>query len=146
MISTPGPLELLVILGLALLVLGPNRLPDAARSAGKAYRDFRAALSDEDEDEDEFASGDEYDLAEAGPAAEAEYREEVAGDDDTAAELADAGPAGEAGYREKVTGADEAGDEPAGSVDAGDEPAGAATQRTRGTGTEAGDPAPPPIS
>ena len=118
MISTPGPLELLVILGLALLVLGPNRLPDAARSAGKAYRDFRAALSGDNEDGDEFAAGDEYDLAEAGPAAEAEYREEVAGDDDTAAELADAGPAGEAAYREKAA----------------------------GTGTEAGDPAPPPIS
>lgn len=127
MISTPGPLELLVILGLALLVLGPSRLPDAARSAGRAYRNFRAALSDDNEDEDEFAAGDEYDLAEAGPAAEAEYREEVAGedddaqpggDDDAAAELADAGPAGEAAYREKAA----------------------------GTGTEAGDPAPPPVS
>jgi sec-independent protein translocase protein TatA len=126
MISTPGPLELLVILGLALLVLGPNRLPEAARSAGKAYRDFRAALSGDNDDEDEFAAGDEHDLADAGPAAEAEYREEVAGEEDDAetagkddaAELADAGPAGEAAYREK----------------------------TAGTGTEAGDPAPPPVS
>ncbi len=123
MISTPGPMELLLILGLALLVLGPTRLPDAARSAGKAYRDFRAALSGDDEDEDEFAAGDEeHDLAEAGPAAEEAYREKVAGEyedgEDHAAELADAGPAGEAAYREKAP----------------------------GTGTEAGDPAPPPVS
>ena len=62
MISTPGPLELLLILGLALLVLGPTRLPDAARSAGKAVRELRDALSGhEDEDEDEFADADDDD-------------------------------------------------------------------------------------
>lgn len=126
MISTPGPLELLLILGLALLVLGPNRLPDAARSAGKAVRDFRDALSGEHDPEDEFASGDEDDAIEAGPAAEAEYRERVAGEDHeepgepegSEAAAAEAGPAGEAEYRE----------------------------RKSGSGTEAGDPAPPPIS
>ena len=35
-----GP-ELLVILIVALLVLGPNRLPQAARSMGKAMAEFR---------------------------------------------------------------------------------------------------------
>ena len=34
-ISAPGPLELMVILVVALIVLGPARLPDAARSVGK---------------------------------------------------------------------------------------------------------------
>src|SRR3954452_10062304 len=82
MISTPGPLELLLILGLALLVLGPNRLPDAARSAGKAVRDFRDALSGEHDPEDEFASADEDESIGGGPAAEAEYRERVAGDEE----------------------------------------------------------------
>jgi sec-independent protein translocase protein TatA len=63
MISTPGPLELLLILGLALLVLGPTRLPDAARSAGKAVRELRDALSGhDDEDEDEFDDEDEEEL------------------------------------------------------------------------------------
>lgn len=35
-----GP-ELLVVLIIALLVLGPNRLPQAARSMGKAMAEFR---------------------------------------------------------------------------------------------------------
>lgn len=35
-----GP-ELLVVLIIALLVLGPNRLPQAARSMGKAMSEFR---------------------------------------------------------------------------------------------------------
>src|SRR3954451_9688162 len=84
MISTPGPIERLLILGLALLVLGPNRLPSAARSAGKAVRDFRDALSGGDRDEeDEFAADDE-ELVAAGPAAEAEYREPAAGEDENA--------------------------------------------------------------
>jgi sec-independent protein translocase protein TatA len=51
MISTPSPMELLVILVIALVVLGPKRLPETARSLGKGIRDFKAALSGEHEDE-----------------------------------------------------------------------------------------------
>ncbi|HVL93859.1 MAG TPA: Sec-independent protein translocase protein TatB [Acidimicrobiales bacterium] len=36
-----GPLEVVVILVVALVVLGPNRLPDAARSVGKAFAELR---------------------------------------------------------------------------------------------------------
>ena len=36
-----GPLEFLVIAVLALVVLGPERLPDAARQAGKVMGDLR---------------------------------------------------------------------------------------------------------
>jgi TatA/E family protein of Tat protein translocase len=46
-----GPLELLVVGIIALLVLGPSRLPDAARAMGKGMREFRSALSDDDDDE-----------------------------------------------------------------------------------------------
>jgi sec-independent protein translocase protein TatA len=55
-ISAPGPLELLVILGIALIVLGPKKLPDAARSVGRGVREFKETLqgvNDYDEDVDE---------------------------------------------------------------------------------------------
>ena len=58
-----GPLELVVVLIIALLVLGPQRLPEMARAAGKGLREFRGALSgvtrDEDEGEDEGEDEDE---------------------------------------------------------------------------------------
>jgi sec-independent protein translocase protein TatA len=55
-ISAPGPLELLVILGIALIVLGPKKLPDAARSVGRGVREFKETLqgvNDYDDDVDE---------------------------------------------------------------------------------------------
>jgi len=53
-----SPLEIIVLLVIALIVLGPQRLPEMARSVGRGMREFRAALTsdrddDEDEDEDE---------------------------------------------------------------------------------------------
>jgi sec-independent protein translocase protein TatA len=49
-----GPLELIVVGIIALLVLGPQRLPDAARAFGKGVREFRGALAmDSDEDDDD---------------------------------------------------------------------------------------------
>lgn len=36
-----GPAEILVVLVVALIVLGPTKLPDAARSVGKAVAEFR---------------------------------------------------------------------------------------------------------
>jgi sec-independent protein translocase protein TatA len=55
-ISAPGPLELLVILVVALLVLGPKRLPEAARSVGRGMRELKdslAGVNDDRDDEDE---------------------------------------------------------------------------------------------
>jgi sec-independent protein translocase protein TatA len=46
-----GPLELLVIGVIALLVLGPKRLPDAARALGRGMRELKEAMAGEDEDE-----------------------------------------------------------------------------------------------
>jgi sec-independent protein translocase protein TatA len=57
-ISAPGPIELLFILGLALLVLGPSKLPDAARSIGRGVRELRDALQGRDDD-DEYYEPDE---------------------------------------------------------------------------------------
>ena len=41
-----GISEILVVLVVALLVLGPNRLPGAARQMGKALQEFRRVTTD----------------------------------------------------------------------------------------------------
>ena len=50
-LSAPGPLELMVILVIALIVLGPQKLPEAARSVGKGMRELKESLTTEDDDE-----------------------------------------------------------------------------------------------
>jgi sec-independent protein translocase protein TatA len=42
------PTHLLFILVIALLVLGPKRLPEVGRSLGRGLRDFRSAIGGED--------------------------------------------------------------------------------------------------
>jgi TatA/E family protein of Tat protein translocase len=41
-----GPGELILILVIALVVLGPGKLPDVASSLGKSVREFRKAATD----------------------------------------------------------------------------------------------------
>ncbi len=41
-----GMPELLIILGVALLVLGPKKLPEMARSLGRAMAEFRRASTE----------------------------------------------------------------------------------------------------
>jgi sec-independent protein translocase protein TatA len=41
-----NPVHLIFLAAVALLVLGPKRLPEVARSLGKGIRDFREAMSD----------------------------------------------------------------------------------------------------
>ena len=49
-----GPLEIALVAIIALIVLGPAKLPDAARAMGRGMREFKGALSgDEDEHDDE---------------------------------------------------------------------------------------------
>jgi sec-independent protein translocase protein TatA len=51
-----GPLELIIVLVIALLVFGPKRLPDLGRSLGSGMREFKdsiTASSKRDEDDDE---------------------------------------------------------------------------------------------
>ena len=50
-----GPMELIVVLAIALIVLGPKRLPDAGKSVGKGMREFKEALTggSKDDAEDE---------------------------------------------------------------------------------------------
>ena len=41
-----GVPELLVILGIALLIFGPRKLPDVARGMGQAIRGFKQAINE----------------------------------------------------------------------------------------------------
>jgi sec-independent protein translocase protein TatA len=41
-----GPLEIVVILVVALLVFGPNRLPEIGRQVGSAFRELRRVQHD----------------------------------------------------------------------------------------------------
>ena len=48
-----GPMELVVVLIIALVVLGPKKLPEVGRSVGKGMREFKESLSGESDDRDE---------------------------------------------------------------------------------------------
>ena len=48
-----GPMELLVVGIIALIVLGPKRLPEVGRSLGKGIREFKDSLNSIGEDDDE---------------------------------------------------------------------------------------------
>lgn len=51
MIGGIGPMELVIVLALALLILGPKRLPAAGRSLGDGLRNLRDGLSGKEEPE-----------------------------------------------------------------------------------------------
>jgi sec-independent protein translocase protein TatA len=53
-ISAPGPLELMVILVVALIVLGPQKLPEAARSVGRGMRELKESLTSDDDEHDPY--------------------------------------------------------------------------------------------
>ena len=57
-----GPLELLVVLAVALIVVGPERLPELARSVGRALRQFREV---QDEVRDMVSTGMDDEMREA---------------------------------------------------------------------------------
>lgn len=72
------PTHLLFVLVVALLVLGPKRLPEVARTLGKGIRDFRGAISgetDRDEEPRSFLPREgqpgHYETTEPAPAAAA---------------------------------------------------------------------------
>jgi sec-independent protein translocase protein TatA len=48
-----GPMELIIVLVIALLVLGPKRLPEVGRSVGRGMRKFKDSISGVTRDEDE---------------------------------------------------------------------------------------------
>lgn len=50
------PTHLLFVLVIALLVLGPKRLPEVAKTLGKGIRDFRGAISGDGDHPDHLRS------------------------------------------------------------------------------------------
>jgi sec-independent protein translocase protein TatA len=48
-----GAPELIVILVIALLVLGPKKLPEAGRSIGRGMREFKDSLSGNNDSDDD---------------------------------------------------------------------------------------------
>ena len=52
-----GPMEIIVVLIIALVVFGPKRLPELGKSMGKGIREFRSSVTsshdDDDDDEDD---------------------------------------------------------------------------------------------
>ena len=79
MFGSIGPQEILIVLVIALVVLGPKKLPEMARSLGKGVKEFKEGINDDDtvdvvadEDEDEPVSSRVHELPPADlPPAEA---------------------------------------------------------------------------
>jgi len=72
MLGNIGPLEIVVVLIIALVVFGPKRLPELGRSLGKGIREFRGSISGENDDDDRPAPPAEIEAAEREPAAHEE--------------------------------------------------------------------------
>ena len=44
-----SPIQILIVLVIALLVFGPKRLPEMGKSIGRGIREFKGAMLDDDE-------------------------------------------------------------------------------------------------
>ncbi|HEU4735576.1 MAG TPA: twin-arginine translocase TatA/TatE family subunit [Solirubrobacterales bacterium] len=67
-----GPLELAIVLIIALVVFGPKRLPELGRSLGKGIREFRGSVSGDSHDEPEERESIEAPKSPAKPGPEGE--------------------------------------------------------------------------
>jgi sec-independent protein translocase protein TatA len=58
-----GPMEIAIVLIIALLVLGPKRLPEMGKSVGRGMREFKNALTMSDDDDDDVIDTTKADSA-----------------------------------------------------------------------------------
>jgi sec-independent protein translocase protein TatA len=61
------PTHLLFVLVVALLVLGPKRLPEVGRALGRGLRDFRSAISGEEPPEKTIAPAEQPEASSSTP-------------------------------------------------------------------------------
>ena len=47
-----GPLELAIVLIIALVIFGPKRLPELGKSVGRGIREFKSSISGDDDDDE----------------------------------------------------------------------------------------------
>ncbi|HET8536663.1 MAG TPA: twin-arginine translocase TatA/TatE family subunit [Solirubrobacteraceae bacterium] len=48
-----GPMELVLVLAIALIVLGPKKLPEVGRSLGKGMREFKDSIAGHTRDDED---------------------------------------------------------------------------------------------
>jgi sec-independent protein translocase protein TatA len=72
-----GPLELAIVLIIALIIFGPRKLPELGRSAGRGIREFKNSVTGDRDKED--ADTQRAELEES-PKAEEEVEGEVVGE------------------------------------------------------------------
>ena len=48
-----GPLELAIVLIIALVIFGPKRLPELGRSVGRGIREFKSSVTGDDKDDED---------------------------------------------------------------------------------------------
>ena len=48
-----GPMELAIVLIIALVIFGPSKLPELGKSAGKGFREFKDSIAGNDNDDAE---------------------------------------------------------------------------------------------
>lgn len=58
MIPNVGPMEILIVVVVALVVFGPKRLPELGSSLGKGVRGFGRAIKGEDDEPAALAAGE----------------------------------------------------------------------------------------
>jgi len=81
-----GPLELAIVLIIALVIFGPKRLPDLGKSLGSGMREFKDSITGKDEDERQLEET-KAQMTEQSPATTAEVDDEKPEDERVEADV-----------------------------------------------------------